>query len=64
MQRASQEVVNVAQRHSDVVPYRSKRPMPAKLPRTGVVRDWLKGLQVQEIFALAQADGWSIKHHI
>jgi hypothetical protein len=48
----------------DVVRYRCKRPLPAKLPRAGVVREWLDGLHVQEIFALAQADGFSIMHHI
>jgi hypothetical protein len=36
----------------------------AKLPRTGVVREWLDGLHVQEIFALSKSDGWSIQHHI
>ena len=48
----------------DVVRYRYKRQMPAKLPRAGVVREWLDGLFVQEIFALAQADGFLIMHHI
>jgi hypothetical protein len=48
----------------DVVRDRGKRPLPAKLPRTGVVRDWLNGLYVQELFALANSDGWSIRHHI
>lgn len=48
----------------DTVRYRCKRPLPAKLPRAGVVREWLDGLHVQEIFALANADGWSIQHHI
>jgi hypothetical protein len=48
----------------DVVRYRCKRPLPAKLPRAGVIREWLDGLHVQEIFALAQADGFLIMHHI
>jgi hypothetical protein len=48
----------------DTVSKRSKLPLPAKLPRVGVVREWLDGLAVQEIFALAKSDGWSIQHHI
>jgi hypothetical protein len=48
----------------DVVRYRCKRPLPPKLPRAGVVRVWLDGLLVQEIFALSQADGFAILHHI
>jgi hypothetical protein len=48
----------------DTIRYRSKRPLPAKLPRAGDVREWLDGLHVQEIFALSKADGFSIQHHI
>ena len=38
--------------------------MPPKLPRAGVLRQWLNGLCVQELFALANSNGWAIKHHI
>jgi hypothetical protein len=48
----------------DVVRKRTKLPLPAKLPRNDVVRDWLDGLWVQEIFALSQADGGEILEHI
>ena len=48
----------------DVVRKRSKLPLPAKIPRADVIRDWLDGLAVQEIFALSKADGWQVKHHI
>ena len=48
----------------DVVRYRCKRPLPPKLPRAGVVRDWLDGLWVQEIFALSQSNGGEILDHI
>jgi hypothetical protein len=48
----------------DVVRYRCKRPLPPVLPRTGVVREWLDGLYVQEIFALSNADGYAIMHHV
>jgi hypothetical protein len=48
----------------DVVRKRTKLPLPARLPRNDVVRDWLNGLYVQEIFALSRADGFLIVHHI
>lgn len=48
----------------DVIRYRNKIPLPVKLPRTGVVRVWLDGLHVQEIFALSKSDGWSIRQHL
>lgn len=47
----------------DVVRKRTKLLLPPKLPR-GEVRIWLDGLYVQEIFALSQADGFAIMHHI
>lgn len=48
----------------DVVRKRTKVPLPPKLPRNDVVRDWMNGLWVQEVFALSNADGFSIMHHI
>jgi hypothetical protein len=48
----------------DTIRNRCKRPLPSKLPRADVIRDWLDGLTVQEIFALSKSDGWSIQHHI
>jgi hypothetical protein len=48
----------------DVVRKRTKLPLPPKLPRNDVVRDWMNGLFVQEIFALSKSDGFAIMHHI
>lgn len=48
----------------DVVRSRSKQPMPPKMPRDVLLRAWLNGLCVQELFVLANSDGWAIKHHI
>jgi hypothetical protein len=43
---------------------RIKKPMPSKLPRAGVVRQWLDGLNVQEIFVLSNVGHYEIWQHI
>jgi hypothetical protein len=48
----------------DVIRKRTKLPLPPKMPRNDVVRDWMNGLVVQEIFAMAQSNGFAIMHHI
>lgn len=49
---------------SGTVNDRSKRPLPPKLPRTGDIRAWLDGLNVKEIFAIAQTDSFAVWNHI
>jgi hypothetical protein len=43
---------------------RIKKPMPSKLPRSGVVSQWLDGLNVTEIFVLSQVSHYEIRQHI
>jgi hypothetical protein len=44
---------------------RMKIPLPTKLPRDAVLRAWLEGLWLQEIFLLSKSpDGYAIRDHI
>ena len=43
---------------------RERRPLPAHLPHSIPLRKWMLGLDVKELFALAQSDAWSVWHHI
>jgi hypothetical protein len=55
----------IAEWARDTIRKRMKISLPTKLPRDAVLRAWLEGLWLQEIFLLSKSpDGYAIRDHV